>query len=73
MFQWSWLDGRLSHRRIGATYVRVKCMKDRQTIADHVEDGEEQPEGEEDAAGVRVLSFLVQCQHEGDHLRKKTD
>ena len=48
-------------------------MKDRQTIADHVEDGEEQPEGEEDAAGVRVLSFLVQCQHEGDHLRKKTD
>lgn len=42
------------------TYVRVKCMKDHQAIADHVEDGEEQPKSEQDAASVYVLLFLVQ-------------
>lgn len=52
------------------TYVRVKCMKNHQAVADHVENGEEQPEGEKDTASVYVLLLLVQGQHEGDHLER---
>ena len=53
-----------------ATYIQAGCVKQHQTKADHIENGEKQPKDEQDGARVNILLFVVQGQLDDDDLKR---